>query len=172
MTLVGTVFLGTLMTQFNDWGNHIRLFYISLYIVRTHFCLEYIKAFTTLINDVLASLPFPPDQYSFSLLRALGCYGTVTSAWSYDSWALLWFSHSASGALFQTLSRESLVDSVGSAAHACSVRSDLTAQAHAGHVAVFPQVPERVGSSQGPSRSRWYTEIGKTVEAFTKKMFY
>lgn len=46
------------------------------------------------------------------------------------------------------------LDHLGSAAHAWSVPSDLTMEAHAGHVAIFPQVSERVGSSQGPSRSR------------------
>lgn len=52
------------------------------------------------------------------------------------------------------------------------VTSDLTEWAHVGYVAAFPQVSERVGSSQGPSRSRYHTEIGKTGDDFNEKVIY
>ena len=174
MTLVGTVFTGTLKIQFNSWENHIRLFYISLYIVRTHFFLEYIKAFTTLIHDTLHLFPFPQTN------KASACSGLwVTVALtllplpdprilelSFGSVTpFLW--------LYSKFSAENLrLVQFGQLLTCGPVSSDLIERAHAGYMAVSPLVSERVGNSQGTSRSTWHTEIGKVGEDFNKKMLY
>lgn len=94
------------------------------------------------------------------------------SVWSFRSPALHWFSHSASVTPLQILSREPLSGSAWLAAHIWSSQQWPDQGAREGPVGTFLQVSKRVGSSQGPSRSRWGTKIGESGEDFNKNGIY